>query len=56
LNLVVHFYPPGVRLVEVTNRGVRYQPPNDVNPVSVAKKTIAHLETLLAEAQTLGTT
>jgi hypothetical protein len=54
--LVVHFYPPGVRLVEVTNRGVKYQPPEDTNPTSVAKKAITCLEALVAEAEKLYAT
>jgi hypothetical protein len=51
--LVVQFFPPGVRLVEVANRGVKYQPPGDTNPTSVAKKAAAHLEALVAEADAL---
>ena len=51
--LVVNFYPPSVGLVEVTNRGVKYQPPGDTNPISVSKKAIAYLDALIAEADAL---
>lgn len=51
--LVVNNTASAVRLVEVTNRGTRYQPPGDTDPASVAKKAISYLQILLEEAETL---
>ncbi len=46
--------PARVVLVEVTNYGDKYQPPNDTSPLSVAQKAILHLRSLIAEAEGLS--
>jgi hypothetical protein len=48
----IKFVGPSVKLIEVTNYGDKYGPP-DSNPLIVAEAFLNHLEALIGEAETL---
>jgi hypothetical protein len=51
-SVMIQHTPPSVRLVEVTNYGDKYQPP-DSDPITVARRGVTFLETLIAETESL---